>query len=86
MDVVKQFLEPSGVDTARALAEAGFNSEQAQRFILEAIRDLVAALPTQNLAGLLNADGAQQASRLLGLVDIGSLAARPVEAGSLRGN
>ena len=76
MDLVKQFLDAKGATAISALADAGFNNEQANRFIPEAIRDLVGASQTQDLPGLLNADRSQQVSQLLGAVDVSGMAAR----------
>lgn len=76
MDLVKQFLDAKGANAISALAEAGFNSEQASRFIPEAIRDLVGAVQSQNLQGTLGTDNVQQASQLLGAIDISAMAAR----------
>lgn len=76
MDLVKEFLDARGRNVLSALAEAGFNREQANRFIPEAVRELVGVIPTQDLTGLLNEDASQQAPRLLGAVDISAMAAR----------
>jgi len=76
MDLVQQYLDADAGNAISELTNAGFSSEQAKRFIPEAISSFIDALQSSDLTRLLNADGREQLSKLLISVDVTGLAER----------
>jgi hypothetical protein len=76
MDFVRQFLDADAGNTIRELKNAGFSSDQAKRFMPEAMSSFIDALQSSDLSKLLSADGREQLSTLLISVDVTGLAER----------
>ncbi len=75
MNLIYNFMGSKGADLIKQLTGAGFSAEQAQGFLPDALKSVMAALQQANIPELLDTtDGDTRTSSLMNKIDIAALA------------